>query len=221
MDIGYLCAPQTKKTEGYEKGCSDADDKKCHVSVIPFRRKQRYLMKKIFFVSFMGLFLLWAGTVYADPGRPLILGRANVLDLGIGLMRGMVNTSNALLTGKADGSFFYAWRGGLVRDDADFVGDTFDNLDGSNPWHKDTSMRVLLTGLGWDNAVHKKQKWELVMDMGVAVQIPPEVEMTTAGRLVLNSHSDDKLINGEKQLAEQLGNFQYYPLLTFGLKYHF
>jgi hypothetical protein len=55
--------------------------------------------------------------VYSDPGRPLILGRANVLDLGIGLMRGMVTPGEAPLTKNVGGYDFSTWRGGLVHND--------------------------------------------------------------------------------------------------------
>ena len=179
-------------------------------------------MKKILIVSLMGSFFLWSGIVYADSGRSFIVGRANVLDLGMGLMREMVYTSDTPFTGEMDRSNFSTYPERWINDDnPDTFDDTLKDLAGYKAWHNNSSLRTLFTGLGLENSVSKKQKWELVVDMGVAVQIPPEVEMTTAGSIVLNSHSDETLVKGEKQFEGQLGNFKYHPVLTFGLKYNF
>jgi hypothetical protein len=75
--------------------------------------------------------------------------------------------------------------------------------------------------IGWGSFLDKEQKWELAVDLGVVLQIPPEVEMSAAGRIVLNAPFEEALLYGEKQLGEQLDDFNYYPALFFGLRYRF
>lgn len=75
------------------------------------------------------------------------------MDLGIGLLRGMVTPGDAPLTENVGGYDFSTWRGGLVHnDDSDVYGVPFDDLAGSKTWQKDSSMLALLAGLGCPTA---------------------------------------------------------------------
>ena len=179
------------------------------------------MRKKIIIAGFVGVFLLWSGSAYADSGRTLILPTGSVLDFGIGIMKGMVSGHDAALKRYMSGFGFPSWHRDLIQNEnSGLYGATFDDGTSRDIRQQDSSQISPLSRFGWDNPLDKKEKWEIVVDMGVAVQIPPEVEMMTNGQLV-NSWSDEALLSEDMQLGGQTANFPYYPVLTFGLKYHF
>jgi len=178
-------------------------------------------MKKLFIAWVIGTLLLWSGDAHSDPGDSPVLGRTSILRLGFGFPGGVASGMAVTMASNFsiyDSSAWLVKRGSGIQQDR-FVtlsGDGARTSDQIGSNGTDFPLRV-----GWLNSLGKNQGWEFAIHLGVVHQIPPEVEMTAAGRIVLNRPSAETLRGSEKQLEEQLGNFDYYPVLSFGLRYRF
>jgi hypothetical protein len=81
-------------------------------------------------------------------------------------------------------------------------------------------------GIGWGNPVSKAKTWGFVTDIGVMFQGAPKVTSTvTCGTAIVNTTNCTKLQTdvaaGTTQLATDLKNFKYWPVISIGLSYHF
>jgi hypothetical protein len=74
-------------------------------------------------------------------------------------------------------------------------------------------------GLGWGNAVDNDKRWGISLDVGVYYQGEPEVTLTQVGGTLAVSAAD--LAAEEKQLEDELDDFEFYPVATLGLHYRF
>ena len=180
-------------------------------------------MRKRVVTVVIGILLCWWSTAYSAPGDAHMFHNPTVLDIKLGLREGggVVPWINVNMAGNTLHYDFYPWNGqqgnndllkglGCMPDDGDRA--IFQN---------DFRGLASPAGIVWDNPFGKEQKWEFVLDMGVVLQIPPEVAMTAAGRVVLNAPFEAGLIHGEKQFARQWDNFGYSPAVTFGFRYRF
>jgi hypothetical protein len=187
------------------------------------RRRADNTMKSRVTICMIGMLLLWSGLGYGDPGGPAILGKTNMLDMTWGLMGSRVSRINVTMAGNTLSYDFSPWRGGQDND-AYLRMDSLDPMSGDGdrgfPQFRFAGL-ASPRGIRWGNPLGKRQKWAFAIEMGVAMEIPPEMGMTAAGRLVLNAPFEDLLIRGEKQLGEQLDDFGYFPVVTFCLRYRF
>jgi len=178
-------------------------------------------MRRCVVIVAIGTLLCWSGFAYPDPGGPHLLDKANVLNMKLGLVGGIVSRIDVSMAGNAMRYDFSPWNGqqgknntltslGCISDDRDRPISQIDSRGLAFP-----------AGIGWGNPLGEEQKWEFALDMGVVLQIPPEVAMTAAGRLVLNAPFEGALIHGEKQLGAQWDDFGYTPVVTFGFRYRF
>jgi hypothetical protein len=76
-------------------------------------------------------------------------------------------------------------------------------------------------GLGWTNAMGRDKQWGFSVDLGVVFQGEPEVDLTTNGTLQNNATFLAELNAEEVKLQDDLGNYQYYPVIAFGVTYRF
>ena len=76
-------------------------------------------------------------------------------------------------------------------------------------------------GIGYGNAVGKTQKWSFVFDLGVMYQGSPDVSFTATGTSAGNATFLSELENERRQLESEIEDFQFYPVISFGISYKF
>lgn len=76
-------------------------------------------------------------------------------------------------------------------------------------------------GMGWGNAVEDKQFYTVSLDIGVLFQGSPAGKLTADGLLATNPAFLSNLKLEEEELNDSLKNFQFYPVISLGLAYHF
>ncbi len=74
-------------------------------------------------------------------------------------------------------------------------------------------------GIGYGNAVGKDKRWNFVLDLGVAYQGEPSVDITATGPQAAAAETNIKA--EESQLQDALDNFQWYPVIMLGVSYKF
>jgi hypothetical protein len=75
-------------------------------------------------------------------------------------------------------------------------------------------------GIGWGNAVGKDKRWVFSADLGVLFQGSPDVTLTPTGSGASGVNPDD-IAREEARIEDDLSKFQYYPVATVGISYHF
>ena len=175
-------------------------------------------MKKPIVAFVIGALFLWFGSAHADPAESTVLGGTSIFSVDFS---GNVPFGKDV-TGANDFSIYHSvglgGRRYRIQEDG-FVTPTVDGGRTSDPIGSHGF--GFPCPVGWLNSPGKNQGWKFAIHLGLVHHIPPEVEMTAAGRILLNGLYEETLVGTEKQLAEQLGNFDYYPILSFGLRYHF
>jgi hypothetical protein len=81
-------------------------------------------------------------------------------------------------------------------------------------------------GIGWGNPVAKAKTWGLVSDVGVLFQGSPKISSTvTCGAAFVGTSNCTNLQNSvaasTTQLQTDTKNYKYWPVVSFGLSYHF
>lgn len=76
-------------------------------------------------------------------------------------------------------------------------------------------------GIGYGNAVGKNKRWNFVFDLGVMYQGSPDVTFSTNGTLASNAAFLSELEAERRQLEEELDDFTFYPVISFGISYKF
>ena len=75
-------------------------------------------------------------------------------------------------------------------------------------------------GIGWGNAVGKDKRWVFSADLGVLFQGSPDVSLTPTGPGAGLVDPGD-VANEEARIEDDLKKFQYYPVASVGISYHF
>lgn len=73
-------------------------------------------------------------------------------------------------------------------------------------------------GIGWGNAVEDGQKVTFSFDLGVIFQGTPDVDLTTTSSV---AGLADDLLAEERQLQQELDDFDAYPVISFGAAWNF
>ncbi len=76
-------------------------------------------------------------------------------------------------------------------------------------------------GVGYGNAVGKDKTWNFVFDLGVMYQGEPDVSFSTTGALSNDASFLSDLEAERQQLESEIEDFQFYPVLSFGISYKF
>ena len=78
-------------------------------------------------------------------------------------------------------------------------------------------------GLGFGNAVGEGKRLSLSLDLGVALQGSPMVELTTTGPISSDARFQSDLAREKAEFDEELkdGRYKYYPVVALGLAYRF
>jgi len=81
-------------------------------------------------------------------------------------------------------------------------------------------------GIGWGNPVAKAKTWGFVSDIGVLFQGSPKISSTvTCGAAIVGTQQCTDLKNSvatsTAQLETDTKNYKYWPVISFGLSYHF
>ena len=75
--------------------------------------------------------------------------------------------------------------------------------------------------LGWNTAFGKNGNWGFTCDLGVIFQGSPSADFSTNGTLANDANFLANLAEEEKNLEDELENFQYYPVIAIGISYRF
>ena len=123
----------------------------------------------------------------------------------------------------------FRFSGGILSNDNKLTGtapeDNYNIGDGNYSVGLDTRVEfenspAPYLGIGWGNAVGKDQRWVFSADLGVMFQGAANVNLDVTGSgagLVPQSDIDKE----EKRIEDDLKNFQYYPVASVGISYHF
>ncbi len=79
-------------------------------------------------------------------------------------------------------------------------------------------------GIGWGNAVGRDNTWGFTSDLGVIAQGTPNSTLTNSGctaTLQLCAQLSSDLAVENASLEQKMNNFKIYPVINFGLYYHF
>jgi hypothetical protein len=76
-------------------------------------------------------------------------------------------------------------------------------------------------GIGWGNAVDKNKQWSFSFDLGVIYQGEPSVNLSATGTLSGNAAFQANLAREQQNLEDELEDFQFYPVVSFGISYSF
>jgi len=76
-------------------------------------------------------------------------------------------------------------------------------------------------GIGFGNAVSEDSRWGLTADLGVAFIGSPGVTLRASGPIAGNAEFQSQLAEEEKDIEDDLENFEFYPVLAVNLYYHF
>jgi hypothetical protein len=75
-------------------------------------------------------------------------------------------------------------------------------------------------GIGWDTSFGKRNRFGLLVDLGVIYQGSPDVELTATG-LASSQAFENDIQAEEDKLQEDLDEYEYYPVIGVGLSYRF
>ena len=76
-------------------------------------------------------------------------------------------------------------------------------------------------GIGWGNAVGKNKQWSFSFDLGVIYQGSPKVNLSANGTSSGDAAFQRNLAREEQSLEGELEDFQFYPVISFGICYSF
>ena len=76
-------------------------------------------------------------------------------------------------------------------------------------------------GVGWDTSFGRDNLFGLVFELGAIYQGTPEVDLTAEGPIASDQTFQSNLAQEEKKQQEDLDNFKYYPVISFGVNYRF
>lgn len=77
-------------------------------------------------------------------------------------------------------------------------------------------------GVGWGNAVGKNKRLGLNFDLGVLYQGSPDVTLASEGGSLSNDPTFQAELKKEEQnFQDDIDNFKFYPVASFGLSYRF
>ncbi len=76
-------------------------------------------------------------------------------------------------------------------------------------------------GIGFGNPLKPDQHWELSLDLGVAFIGATDVTLSATGPIASNSTFQQQLAQEERDIEDTLHKFQFYPVLSLTLTYHF
>lgn len=76
-------------------------------------------------------------------------------------------------------------------------------------------------GIGWGNAVGKGKRWGLTLDLGVIFQGSPDIDLVANGLLASDPSFQADLAKEKQDLEDDLDEFEYYPVIAFGITYKF
>jgi len=76
-------------------------------------------------------------------------------------------------------------------------------------------------GLGWGNPFGRESNWSFNFDLGVMFQGSPDVSFSTDGTLSNNAAFRTNLEREKQDLEGELDDFEYYPVISFGVTYRF
>lgn len=76
-------------------------------------------------------------------------------------------------------------------------------------------------GIGWDTSFGKRNRFGILVDLGVIYQGSPDVELTATGPFASNQAFKDDIQAEEDKLQDDLDQYEYYPVIGIGLSYRF
>ncbi len=79
---------------------------------------------------------------------------------------------------------------------------------------------ALYAGIGYGNAVGEDSSWSFIFDLGVMFQ-RYDLDLSANGTAAQNPQFQRDLQEEEDNLKGDLDRFQFYPVLAFGVAYHF
>ena len=128
-----------------------------------------------------------------------------ILTRGLRLSGGLILNSNGLdmVSDQISGTINV---GGTTYD----VGDV-GSLNGS----VDFESTAPYIGIGWGNAA--SSRFGFVLDLGIAFQGSPEVDLTATGRLATDSNFQQDLRREQNELQDDISGFKYYPVIGIGI----
>ncbi|HBA84026.1 MAG TPA: hypothetical protein DCZ95_08035 [Verrucomicrobia bacterium] len=120
------------------------------------------------------------------------------------------NGSDGTLTAKSDKSFRIG--------DANFTPEQYGTLKGTLKLENSTCPYI---GIGYGNAVYPDQAFSFVFDLGVMFTAY-DVSMTSEGGTMSNNPILlANLAKEEEKVQKDADDFKFYPVLSFGVAYHF
>ena len=72
-------------------------------------------------------------------------------------------------------------------------------------------------GIGWGNAANSRIG--LAIDLGIAFQGSPQVDLGATGQLANTQEFIDELNREQDELQDSLDGFKYYPVIAIGLSF--
>lgn len=76
-------------------------------------------------------------------------------------------------------------------------------------------------GIGWDTSFGKKDRFGLLVDLGVLYQGSPDVDFTAHGPIASNQAFQNDLSREEEDLENEIDEYEYYPVVSIGFGYRF
>ncbi|KPK01080.1 MAG: hypothetical protein AMK71_06950, partial [Nitrospira bacterium SG8_35_4] len=76
-------------------------------------------------------------------------------------------------------------------------------------------------GIGWDTSFGKNKRFGLLADLGVMYQGSPEVDFTAHGPIATNQAFRNNLASEEKNIENEIDEYEYYPVISIGFAYRF
>ena len=80
---------------------------------------------------------------------------------------------------------------------------------------------VPYVGIGWGNAVIGDKKVKFSFDLGIVFQGTPKVNLTADGPISSNAAFQADLAQEEADFQDDADDFEYYPVIAFGLSFIF
>lgn len=80
---------------------------------------------------------------------------------------------------------------------------------------------VPFAGLGWNTVFGKDGHWGFIFELGVIFQGTPEANLSITGPLKNDAAFQANLAKEERNLQDELDNYEYYPVIALGLSYRF
>ncbi|HOW43326.1 MAG TPA: hypothetical protein P5110_02400 [Candidatus Omnitrophota bacterium] len=76
-------------------------------------------------------------------------------------------------------------------------------------------------GIGYGNPFGTESNWSFNFDIGVMFQGSPDLSVTTDGTLAANAAFQANLAREKADLEDELDEFEFYPVISFGVTYRF